>query len=114
MQIQGEENKFLENASALADSVHAIVQRHEIDMNKRIAQVDVALRENITQMMDNLSQQGDYIKGQLQDRRQEHREALNNMYGELLSKFLEATEVTTYNTEILNDFIFFLFIKLGF
>lgn len=93
MQIQGEENKFLENANTLADSVHSIVQCHEADMNKRIAQVDIALRENVAQMMDNLSQQGDIMKQDLQQQRRVHREGLNDMYMELLSKFLKATEV---------------------
>jgi hypothetical protein len=93
MQLQETENKFLEDAGVLADSVQAIVQKREAEMERRIRQVDNAVKQNIAEIAAGLEKQGAELKEQLRIEQQRHRLDLDKMYDELLASFVRSSEV---------------------
>jgi hypothetical protein len=93
MQLQETENKFLEDAGVLADSVQAIVQKREAEMERHIRQVDNAVKQNIAEIAAGLEKQGAELKEQLRIEQQRHRLDLDKMYDELLASFVRSSEV---------------------
>jgi hypothetical protein len=93
MQLQDTENKFLEDAGVLADSVQAIVQKREAEMERHIRRVDNAVKQNITEIAAGLEKQGAELKEQLRVEQQRHRQDLDRMYDALLASFVRSSEV---------------------
>lgn len=93
MTLQETENKFLEDAAKLADSVQAIVQKREAEMDRHIRQVDSAMRQNIAQIASGLELKAAELKEELKQEQQHYRQELDKMYDALLEKFVHSCEV---------------------
>lgn len=93
MQLQETENKFLDDASSLADSVQAIVLKREAEMERQVRHVDQALKQNIGEIAAGLERQAAETREQLRMEQQRYRQEVDKMYGELLTTFVHSTEV---------------------
>lgn len=93
--MQATENKFLDDAATLAESVQSIVMQHDAEMERQVRQVDEMLRNNNQRLGERLAVEAAAVKEQLRRERLQHRKDLDSMYNELLSKFVQTSEVSS-------------------